>query len=128
MPKDYPDSKERVHDLLVRLLKEAGVGTGERGWIGHDMENGEWVRDPLSLEGELLFGMEAIIEQQTALRNALQLAIDRLVDMLKGDDGQAWKEAERVLPLLRDVLENAHERHDRHLQGHAGAQQNQAGG
>lgn len=38
------------------------------------------------------------------VREALALAIARLEDMLKGDDGQAWKEAERALPGLRAAL------------------------
>lgn len=39
-----------------------------------------------------------------ALRDALQTAIWRIEDMLKGDDGQAWKEAERALPQLKKIL------------------------
>ncbi len=35
---------------------------------------------------------------------ALRLAIARLEDLLKGDDGQAWKEAEKELPRLRVAL------------------------
>lgn len=35
----------------------------------------------------------------------LKIAIDRLEDMLKGDDGQAWKEAEKALPGLKKALE-----------------------
>ena len=37
--------------------------------------------------------------------DALQMAVDRLADMLQGDDGQAWQEAERTLPRLRAALE-----------------------
>ena len=39
--------------------------------------------------------------------NALQTAIWRLEDMLKADDGQAWKEAEKALPKLKATLQNA---------------------
>ena len=35
----------------------------------------------------------------------LKIAIDRIEDMLKGDDGQAWKEAEKALPGLKKALE-----------------------
>lgn len=35
---------------------------------------------------------------------ALEVAIWRLEDMLKADDGQAWKEAEKALPRLREAL------------------------
>lgn len=38
------------------------------------------------------------------LRKALQTAIWRLEDMLRGDDGQAWKEAEKALPALKAHL------------------------
>lgn len=37
------------------------------------------------------------------LEDALQKAIYRLEDMLEGDDGQAWKEAEKELPRLYKV-------------------------
>lgn len=37
-------------------------------------------------------------------RTALGLAIARIEDMLKGDDGQAWKEAEKAIPTLRAAL------------------------
>lgn len=39
-----------------------------------------------------------------ALRDGLQSAIWRIEDMLKGDDGQAWKEAEKSLPRLKNLL------------------------
>lgn len=38
------------------------------------------------------------------LRTALQTAVDRLADMLKGDDGQAWDEARKALPQLHAEL------------------------
>lgn len=41
------------------------------------------------------------------LVRSLQTAIWRLDDMLKGDDGQAWKEAEKAMPGLRSVLSQA---------------------
>lgn len=36
-----------------------------------------------------------------ALREALEIAVGRIEDMLKADDGQAWKETERRLPTLK---------------------------
>lgn len=38
------------------------------------------------------------------MREALQLARDRLADMLMGDDGQAWKEAEKAPPIIDAAL------------------------
>ena len=38
------------------------------------------------------------------LCDGLRTAIWRIEDMLKGDDGQAWKEAERALPQLKKIL------------------------
>ena len=35
---------------------------------------------------------------------ALRSAIDRLNDMLMGDDGQAWKEARKALPHIEAAL------------------------
>lgn len=44
--------------------------------------------------------------QIVELQNALLLAVNRLKDMLHGDDGQAWKEAEKALPYIERVLES----------------------
>ena len=41
------------------------------------------------------------------LKQALRTAIARIEDMLLGDDGQAWKEAQKSLPRLKAVLEDA---------------------
>ena len=38
------------------------------------------------------------------LVKALERAIGRIEDMLMADDGQAWKETERALPVLKEVL------------------------
>jgi len=38
-----------------------------------------------------------IIDQLTTLQSKLDEAIDRINDMLAGDDGQAWKEAEKFV-------------------------------
>jgi aminoglycoside phosphotransferase len=45
-------------------------------------------------------GVDRVIE----LESALQTAIWRIEDMLKADDGQAWKEAEKALPNLKATL------------------------
>jgi len=37
---------------------------------------------------------------QDLQRDALKLARDRLADMLKDDDGQAWKEARKAMPII----------------------------
>lgn len=37
-------------------------------------------------------------------RDALRTAVDRIADMLSGDDGQAWIEARKALPALREAL------------------------
>lgn len=44
-------------------------------------------------------------KEEELAREALQLAHDRLADMLRGDDGQAWKEAERAMPLIKAALD-----------------------
>ncbi len=51
--------------------------------------------------------IEASLEATQTLRDGLQTAIWRLEDMLKGDDGQAWKEAEKALPKLKKILEES---------------------
>lgn len=52
---------KRAHKLFVECMKEVGLGDGEIGWIEHSHED-KLVRDPLSLDGEILFGFEAIKE------------------------------------------------------------------
>jgi hypothetical protein len=42
--------------------------------------------------------------QESELRDGLEMAINRIEDMLQGDDGQAWKEAEKWLPRLKQTL------------------------
>lgn len=44
------------------------------------------------------------------LLDALERSVDRICDLLKNDDGQAWKEAERELPILKDKLAKARRR------------------
>lgn len=44
------------------------------------------------------------VDRVIALESALQTAIWRIEDMLKNDDGQAWKEAEKALPNLKVTL------------------------
>lgn len=65
---------------------------------------------PILTDAQLWHAAYTAGEANTAMavavkHDALQLAVDRLEDMLKGDDGQAWQEAERALPRLRAALE-----------------------
>lgn len=46
----------------------------------------------------------ALATQRDEVATALGAAVARLQDMLQGDDGQAWKEAERALPGLLATL------------------------
>lgn len=48
---------------------------------------------------------DALVTQSERLRKQLQSAIYRLEDMLEGDDGQAWDEAEKALPAMKKALE-----------------------
>jgi hypothetical protein len=65
-PKEgYPDSKERIHSMLLEYMKSLGLGTGEKGWIEQDVD-GRLVRDTLSLEGELTLAFDAIAEKLAA--------------------------------------------------------------
>lgn len=48
-----------------------------------------------------------LVSSAPELARALQTAIWRLEDMLKADDGQAWKEAEKAIPSLRSTLSEA---------------------
>ncbi len=43
-------------------------------------------------------------ERNAELVDGLTTAIHRLDDMLMGDDGQAWKEAQKALPRLRAMV------------------------
>jgi len=48
--------------------------------------------------------LKGIATQPAKVSDALEKAIWRLEDMLMGDDGQAWKEAEKALPHLKAAL------------------------
>lgn len=66
---------------------------------------GQYKRYETQLAWELWLVRARIAAQREAeLRRMLSTAIDRIEDMLNGDDGQAWKEAERVLPRLRATI------------------------
>jgi len=43
---------------------------------------------------------DALAAENARLRERLTQAIERLRDMLKGDDGQAWDEAERFVDIV----------------------------
>lgn len=45
-----------------------------------------------------------LIAERDMLLQVLTDAKDRIADMLKGDDGQAWKEAEKFMPRLEAVI------------------------
>jgi len=45
-----------------------------------------------------------LAKRVVGLEKALQEAVWRLEDMLEGDDGQAWKEAEKALPKIREAM------------------------
>jgi len=48
--------------------------------------------------------VDRLREENERLRVGLWHAVDCLKDMLMGDDGQAWKEAERALPGIEEIL------------------------
>ncbi|BBI61721.1 hypothetical protein HSBAA_30270 [Vreelandella sulfidaeris] len=55
---------------------------------------------------EALFNHVNELEAQNGrLRHQLQSAVYRIDDMLMGDDGQAWKEAEKARPAMQQVLD-----------------------
>ncbi|ATW58047.1 hypothetical protein CNR34_00114 [Pseudomonas phage nickie] len=43
------------------------------------------------------------VDREMKHREDLESALDRIADMVKGDDGQAWKEAEKFLSLHRST-------------------------
>lgn len=51
--------------------------------------------------------LETLTARVAELESVLWEAIERLDDMLKGDDGQAWSEAERAMPKLRKAVDGA---------------------
>lgn len=48
---------------------------------------------------------EQLQAKKAEIEEALQEAIDRLKDILERDDGQAWIEAEKALPRIKDKFE-----------------------
>lgn len=49
----------------------------------------------------LCLDIDALESDRKSLREQLKFALYRLEDMLKGDDGQAWKEAQRFVDAAR---------------------------
>lgn len=77
-------------DMVKRELTEAGV-------VGEDVP-------PMFLADAVLGRMGRERNALYAVAALLQEAVYRLEDVMRGDDGQAWKEAEKVLPDLRFTL------------------------
>lgn len=75
------NSEERCHRLFLEGMKKIGLGSGEKGWIEHDV-SGKTQRDSFSLEGEIHFGFEAIAEEIEELKNAARMA-ERYDDLLR---------------------------------------------
>lgn len=84
------DIRKVLHDVSL----EPGATANEKQRLGH-----------------LTYYLTAATAQDIAdrlnekVRPVLETARDRIVDMLKGDDGQAWKEAEKALPGIEKALE-----------------------
>lgn len=83
------DIRKVLHDVSL----EPGATADEKQRLGH-----------------LTYYLTAATAQDIAdrlnemVRPTLELARDRLADMLKGDDGQAWKEAEKAMPQIEKAL------------------------
>lgn len=68
-------------------------------------------RESLALDPDYVVGLGAdairqLRDEKAGLKIALKIAIARLEDMCIGDDGQAWKEAEKALPKLKSSVES----------------------
>lgn len=85
MLKDRLALKERVDQLQEQL------------WVYKCGAVSESVRSLIKVA-------DALMAERDTLLALLTDAKYRLDDMLKGDDGQAWKEAERFMPRLNAVL------------------------
>ncbi len=70
-----------LHDQVVALTKERDALLAERD--------------------DLVQANHILTVSYVALRDELSLALDRISDMLDGNDGRAWKEAEKFLTRHR---------------------------
>lgn len=80
------DNINSSHKLLVHLLQDIGVGNGEVGWIEHGDEDEVLKRDSLYMDGELIFGFEAIsyvLKQKDEEIAKLNSAIEEITKNLK---------------------------------------------
>ena len=80
----------------------------------HEPESSIWLLDFQTASNWAQFlamatnGVQLIADQRVLkLEDALQTAVNRIEDMLMGDDGQAWKEARKALPNLKALLPGA---------------------
>lgn len=79
----------------------------EEIWIDTD---GHWSNDQLDDEpGPKPFHyIRADLASNDTLLDALATAIARMKDMDREDDGQAWKENRKAIPVLEAILQKAH--------------------
>ena len=97
---DWTAERAKLHDRGFSRVCEAY--NGEETFV----EDGRKALEALALPTADHFP-DATKMIETAAQDvaeALKTAIDRLEDLLRNDDGQAWKEAEKALPRLHDVM------------------------
>lgn len=104
--KDHAIDYDKLRDLMIKKFVRFN---DEDCWIyqgdGDDLL--ESLVCPVVIDAARLIEFENAEKQLTkatatiAVKDeALQLSINRLKDMLEGDDGQAWKEARKALPQI----------------------------
>lgn len=95
---------------LDELFKEADSIIEQHPEFVQEINQEQFEQIEKLVEGVEIDDPIAKLHQRNAeLTNALNSAIDRLKDMLMGDDGQAWVETEKALPRLeaiRDKMED----------------------
>lgn len=86
------------------LAKDYGYDNGECFSLMEDYPSadGEWVKyeDHIAMNKKLCDEIEFWQTDNDKLQAQLDKAVDRIKDMLMGDDGQAWKEAEKFIERL----------------------------
>lgn len=96
------DVREAIHAASL----DPGASANERERLGHVSY---YLRDSTADIIATMLNNRAMTRppakpMEPAIRGVLESARDRIKDMLKGDDGQAWKEAEKALPAIEAAL------------------------
>ena len=81
--------QHQEHLKVLKTLESFGIGDGTQGYIDHTDEDGTLKHDALTMEGDLIFGIEAIIaktknEEREVCAKMMELS-DQQIRLMAGE-------------------------------------------